>query len=291
MNVGGSYVTVMLIAGALSGLAGVGAGPRRQQRGDHRRRRRQHRLRRDHRRAAGPGEPGRHRVRRDPVRRAAGGRRCGCRPRLYADRDRAGHPVGDRAVHRRARADPGDLPVADVGRRRRRPGWRRGGTDDRAGVGPPTRNWSSSGTSSMSGYRCARGSSPVARSSWPGLICIFAWGLGANPGDADFGLRTGSDAIELPDIAIPAAPTAIALGLIVVALGAWHARAGVLPAADAVGDHGGAAVLRGGVPVLGEHGQPGQPAQRPGPAAEHDPAGHARSCWGRWRGSCASAPA
>ena len=59
-----------------------------------------------------------------------------------------------------------------------------------------------------------------------GLICIFAWGLGANPGDADFGLRTGSDAIELPDIAIPAAPTAIALGLIVVALGAWHALRG-----------------------------------------------------------------
>ena len=59
-----------------------------------------------------------------------------------------------------------------------------------------------------------------------GLICIFAWGLGANPGDADFGLRTGSDAIELPDIAIPAAPTAIALGLIIVALGAWHAVRG-----------------------------------------------------------------
>ena len=59
-----------------------------------------------------------------------------------------------------------------------------------------------------------------------GLICIFAWGLGANPGDADFGLRTGSDAIELPDIAIPAAPTAIVLGLIIVALGAWHAVRG-----------------------------------------------------------------
>ena len=43
-----------------------------------------------------------------------------------ADRDRAGHPVGDRAVHRRARADPGDLPVAPVGRRRRRPGLAKG---------------------------------------------------------------------------------------------------------------------------------------------------------------------
>ena len=37
-----------------------------------------------------------------------------------------------------------------------------------------------------------------------GLVCIFAWGLGANPGDADFGLRTVSDAIALPDITIPA---------------------------------------------------------------------------------------
>ena len=36
-------------------------------------------------------------------------------------------------------------------------GWRRGGTDDRADVSQPTRNWSSSGTSSMSGCRCARG--------------------------------------------------------------------------------------------------------------------------------------
>jgi len=62
-----------------------------------------------------------------------------------------------------------------------------------------------------------------------GLICIFAWGLGANPGDADFGLRTGSDAIELPDIAIPAAPTAIALGLIVVALGSRHGLRGFFP--------------------------------------------------------------
>ncbi len=59
-----------------------------------------------------------------------------------------------------------------------------------------------------------------------GLICIFAWGFGANPGDADFGLRTVSDAIPLPDITIPATPTSVVLGLIAVALGAWHAVRG-----------------------------------------------------------------
>jgi hypothetical protein len=59
-----------------------------------------------------------------------------------------------------------------------------------------------------------------------GLVCIFAWGFGANPGDADFGLRTVSDAIPLPDITIPATATSVVLGLIVVALGAWHAVRG-----------------------------------------------------------------
>ena len=81
MNVAGSYVTVMLIAGALSGLAGCGAGPRRQQRGDHRRRRRQHRLRRDHRRAAGPGEPRAARCSPGSCSARCGRARCGCRPR------------------------------------------------------------------------------------------------------------------------------------------------------------------------------------------------------------------
>ncbi|MDT7554861.1 MAG: ral nucleoside transport system permease protein, partial [Pseudonocardiales bacterium] len=55
-----------------------------------------------------------------------------------------------------------------------------------------------------------------------GLICIVGWGLGANPGDADFGLRSVSDVVALPDITIPAAPTSIVLGIIVAALGVWH---------------------------------------------------------------------
>ena len=59
-----------------------------------------------------------------------------------------------------------------------------------------------------------------------GLICIVAWGLGANPGDADFGLGSVSDAIELPDIVVPATATAIVLGVIVIALGAWYVARG-----------------------------------------------------------------
>ena len=55
-----------------------------------------------------------------------------------------------------------------------------------------------------------------------GLICILGWGLGANPGDADFTLHSNTDSVTLPDIVIPATPTAIGLGVIVVALGVWH---------------------------------------------------------------------
>jgi ABC-type uncharacterized transport system permease subunit len=59
-----------------------------------------------------------------------------------------------------------------------------------------------------------------------GLVCIIGWGLGANPGNADFALRTVSDTIGLPDITLPAAATAIVLGVVIVALGAWHAVRG-----------------------------------------------------------------
>lgn len=59
-----------------------------------------------------------------------------------------------------------------------------------------------------------------------GLVCILGWGLGANPGNADFGLGSVSDVVALPDITIPAAPTAIVLGVIVVGLGVWHAVRG-----------------------------------------------------------------
>jgi len=59
-----------------------------------------------------------------------------------------------------------------------------------------------------------------------GVVCIVGWGLGANPGDADFGLSTPLDAFTLPDITLPAAPTAITLGVVVTLLGVWHAARG-----------------------------------------------------------------
>lgn len=55
-----------------------------------------------------------------------------------------------------------------------------------------------------------------------GLVVILAWGLGARPGNADFSLRAVTDTFPLPDVTLPATPTAIVLGIVVVALGAWH---------------------------------------------------------------------
>lgn len=59
-----------------------------------------------------------------------------------------------------------------------------------------------------------------------GLVCILGWGLGARPGDADFALRSVNDTLPLPDVTLPATPTAIVLGAVVTALGAWHAVRG-----------------------------------------------------------------
>ncbi len=59
-----------------------------------------------------------------------------------------------------------------------------------------------------------------------GLVCILAWGLGARPGDADFALSSIADSVALPVVRLPATPAAIALGVIVVGLGAWHAARG-----------------------------------------------------------------
>ena len=55
-----------------------------------------------------------------------------------------------------------------------------------------------------------------------GLVCILAWGLGADPGDADFALRATGDTFAIPDLALPAAATAITLGVLVIVLGGWQ---------------------------------------------------------------------
>lgn len=59
-----------------------------------------------------------------------------------------------------------------------------------------------------------------------GMICVLAWGLGANPGSADFSLTAAGDTFDIPDVKLPAAGTAIAVGVIVIALGLFHAVRG-----------------------------------------------------------------
>ena len=123
-----------------------------------------------------------------------------------------------------------------------------------------------------------------------GLICIVAWGLGANPGDADFGLGSVSDAIELPDIVVPATATAIVLGVIVIALGAWHvARGFSRPQMRWVLT----AVLFCFVVAFlcwASTGSPGNPLNVPG-LLQNTILLATPLVLGRWRGSCASAPA
>ena len=59
-----------------------------------------------------------------------------------------------------------------------------------------------------------------------GLVCVLAWGLGANPGDADFALKAAGDTFDIPDLTLPAAGTAITLGAVVIALGLFHVLRG-----------------------------------------------------------------
>ena len=54
-----------------------------------------------------------------------------------------------------------------------------------------------------------------------GLVMLVAFGLGSESGlDATFVLSRGGEAVELPDVTVPARATALVLGLVVVALGA-----------------------------------------------------------------------
>lgn len=59
-----------------------------------------------------------------------------------------------------------------------------------------------------------------------GIVTVLAWGLGAEPGEADFSLRSVADPVGLPDITVPGGGTAVALGIVVVALGLWQAVRG-----------------------------------------------------------------
>jgi ABC-type uncharacterized transport system permease subunit len=55
-----------------------------------------------------------------------------------------------------------------------------------------------------------------------GLVCVFAWGFGANPGDAEFALIATGDTFAVPDLEVPAEATAITLGVVVALLGVWQ---------------------------------------------------------------------
>jgi ABC-type uncharacterized transport system permease subunit len=58
-----------------------------------------------------------------------------------------------------------------------------------------------------------------------GLICIFAWGVGANPHDADFSLSEGAR-IHIPDIVVPPDVAGLLLGSVVLLLGVWQIARG-----------------------------------------------------------------
>ena len=115
IDVGRTYIVVMLISGALVGLAGVNQVLGTVTSGITDRPRRRHRLRRHHRRPARPVATDRHPVGRAAVRRVQGRWLLDAGLRGHPGRHRAGRPVPDRAVHRRPAADPGDLPTAREG--------------------------------------------------------------------------------------------------------------------------------------------------------------------------------
>ncbi len=117
IDVGRTYIVVMLISGALVGLAGANQVLGTVTSGIIDRPRRRHRLRRHHGRPAGPVETDRHHVGRAAVRRLQGRRLRHAGLAGHPRRHRAGRAVPDRVVHRRPAADPGDLPTACEGGR------------------------------------------------------------------------------------------------------------------------------------------------------------------------------
>jgi ABC-type uncharacterized transport system permease subunit len=55
-----------------------------------------------------------------------------------------------------------------------------------------------------------------------GIICIVAWGLGADSRDAKFTFSQLGDKVTLPTLHVPGRLAAIILGVVIVALGAWQ---------------------------------------------------------------------
>lgn len=55
-----------------------------------------------------------------------------------------------------------------------------------------------------------------------GLVCIFAWGVGSKPGDAEFGLSEIGDRFTIPTVRIPAELAGIVLGVLLCLIGLWQ---------------------------------------------------------------------
>jgi simple sugar transport system permease protein len=59
-----------------------------------------------------------------------------------------------------------------------------------------------------------------------GIVAIVGWGIGANPGQAAFGVSSGQDTVHIPVIRVPGGASAIVLGAVIVALGLWQLARG-----------------------------------------------------------------
>jgi ABC-type uncharacterized transport system permease subunit len=55
-----------------------------------------------------------------------------------------------------------------------------------------------------------------------GVLTILGLGVGANPGDAAFGLSQVGDTVSIPVLRVPGGAVAAVMGAIIVALGAWQ---------------------------------------------------------------------
>ena len=59
-----------------------------------------------------------------------------------------------------------------------------------------------------------------------GLAAVFAWGVGADPGDAEFGFSQPGQKVTIPNLQFPGGTVAIVLGAVVVVLGTWQLARG-----------------------------------------------------------------
>jgi simple sugar transport system permease protein len=59
-----------------------------------------------------------------------------------------------------------------------------------------------------------------------GVVAVVGLGLGANPGEAAFGLSQLGDSVRIPVLRVPGGAVAVVLGAIIIALGLWQLARG-----------------------------------------------------------------